>query len=157
MIALSRRRLFTLGGAGALAVASFTAISPWLSAASALPVVNVSRSPSCGCCGDWITHVRAAGFTVNDRLIDDLAPLKAQLSVPTDLQSCHTAVVDGYAIEGHVPAEDVHRLLRERPAAAGIAVAGMPLGSPGMEVGGQTEPYEVTLFTTSNRSVFARH
>jgi len=155
MIAISRRKLLVLGGIGV--VASFAAVSPWLSAASALPVVDVSRSPSCGCCGDWITHMRAAGFTVNDRLIDDLAPLKAQLGVPADLQSCHTAVVDGYAIEGHVPAEDVRRLLRERPAAAGLAVPGMPLGSPGMEVGGQADSYEVILFTASNRGAFARH
>lgn len=101
--------------------------------------------------------MRAAGFTVNDRLIDDLAPLKAQLGVPADLQSCHTGIVEGYAIEGHVPAEDVLRLLRERPSATGLAVAGMPLGSPGMEVGGQTEPYEVILFSASGRDVFARH
>ena len=155
MIAISRRKLLVLGGVGA--VASFAAASPWLSAASAQPVVDVSRSPSCGCCGDWITHMRKAGFTVNDRLIDDLAPLKAQLGVPADLQSCHTAVVDGYAIEGHVPAEDVRRLLSERPAATGLAVPGMPLGSPGMEVGGRAESYEVILFTTSGRRVFARH
>lgn len=155
MIALSRRKLLALGAIGA--TASVAVAAPWLSAASAQPAIDVSRSPSCGCCGDWITHMRAAGFTVNDRLIDDLAPLKAQLGVPADLQSCHTAFVDGYAIEGHVPAQDVHRLLRERPAAAGLAVAGMPLGSPGMEVDGRQEPYEVILFTASGRSVFARH
>ncbi len=155
MIALSRRKLLVLGAIGA--AGSIAVAAPWLSAASAHPVIDVSRSPSCGCCGDWITHMREAGFTINDRLIEDLAPLKAQLGVPADLQSCHTALVDGYAIEGHVPAQDVHRLLRERPAAAGLAVAGMPLGSPGMEIDGRQEPYEVILFTTSGRSVFARH
>lgn len=155
MIALSRRKLLVLGAIGA--AGSVAIAAPWLSAATAQPVIDVSRSPSCGCCGDWIAHMREAGFTVNDRLIDDLAPLKAQLGVPADLQSCHTALIDGYAIEGHVPAQDVHRLLRERPAAAGLAVAGMPLGSPGMEIDGRQEPYEVILFTTSGRSVFARH
>lgn len=155
MIALSRRKLLVLGAIGA--AGSVAIAAPWLSAATAQPVIDVSRSPSCGCCGDWIAHMREAGFTVNDRLLDDLAPLKAQLGVPADLQSCHTALIDGYAIEGHVPAQDVHRLLRERPAAAGLAVAGMPLGSPGMEIDGRQEPYEVILFTTSGRSVFARH
>ncbi|MFC3100655.1 DUF411 domain-containing protein [Altererythrobacter lauratis] len=155
MTALSRRKLLVLGAIGA--AGSVAIAVPWLSAATAQPVIDVSRSPSCGCCGDWIAHMREAGFTVNDRLVDDLAPLKAQLGVPADLQSCHTALVDGYAIEGHVPAQDVHRLLRERPAAAGLAVAGMPLGSPGMEIDGRQEPYEVILFTTSGRSVFARH
>jgi len=154
MTELSRRNVLGLAAIGL--GASVAASIPGL-AAAAEPAIDVARSPSCGCCGDWIDHMRAAGFTVNDRLIDDLAPLKAQLGVPADLQSCHTGIVEGYAIEGHVPAEDVLRLLRERPSATGLAVAGMPLGSPGMEVGGQTEPYEVILFSASGRDVFARH
>lgn len=154
MTELSRRNVLGLAAIGL--GASVAASIPGL-AAAAEPAIDVARSPSCGCCGDWIDHMRAAGFTVNDRLIDDLAPLKAQLGVPADLRSCHTGIVEGYAIEGHVPAEDVLRLLRERPSATGLAVAGMPLGSPGMEVGGQTEPYEVILFSASGRDVFARH
>jgi hypothetical protein len=154
MTELSRRKVLGLAAIGLSA--SVAASIPGL-AAAAQPVIDVARSPSCGCCGDWIDHMRAAGFTVNDRLVDDLAPLKAQLGVPADLQSCHTGVVEGYAIEGHVPAEDVLRLLRERPSATGLAVPGMPLGSPGMEVGGQTESYEVILFSASGRDVFARH
>lgn len=154
MTELSRRKVLGLAAIGLSA--SVAASIPGF-AAAAQPAIDVARSPSCGCCGDWIDHMRAAGFTVNDRLIDDLAPLKAQLGVPADLQSCHTGIVEGYAIEGHVPAEDVLRLLRERPSATGLAVAGMPLGSPGMEVGGQTEPYEVILFSASGRDVFARH
>lgn len=126
-------------------------------AAAGSPVIDVARSPGCGCCGDWIEHIRAAGFTVNDRMVDDLAPLKARFGVPPDLQSCHTGTVGGYAIEGHVPAGDVLRLLLERPSAIGLAVPGMPLGSPGMEAGGQADPYEVILFTASGREVFARH
>jgi hypothetical protein len=151
---LSRRKLLGLAaiGLGASVVVGIPRF-----AVASQPTIEVARSPSCGCCGDWIDHMRAAGFTVNDRLIDDLAPLKAQLGVPADLQSCHTGIVEGYAIEGHVPAEDVLRLLRERPSATGLAVPGMPLGSPGMEVGGQTEPYEVILFSASGRDVFARH
>lgn len=153
MTELSRRKVL---GFFAVGVVAPMAVGFPGSAAAASPIIDVARSPSCGCCGDWIEHMRAAGFTVNDRLIDDLTPLKAQLGVPLDLQSCHTGVVEGYAIEGHVPAEDVLRLLRERPSAIGLAVPGMPLGSPGMEVGGQAEPYEVILFSASGRDVFAR-
>lgn len=154
MSVLSRRKMLSLAAAG-MAV-PLAAGLPRL-AAAARPVIDVSRSPYCGCCGDWIAHMRAAGFTVDDRLVEDLAPLKAQLGVPADLQSCHTGIVEGYVVEGHVPAEDVLRLLRERPAAVGLAVPGMPLGSPGMEAGGEAEPYEVILFTTAGREVFARH
>ena len=155
MTQLSRRK--ALGLAAASIVAPIASSFAFNAAASTGPVIDVARSPSCGCCGDWIEHMRATGFTVSDRLIDDLGPLKAQLGVPSDLQSCHTGVVEGYAIEGHVPAEDVLRLLRERPSAIGLAVPGMPLGSPGMEVGGQVEPYEVILFSASGRDVFARY
>ncbi|NMG38308.1 DUF411 domain-containing protein [Chelativorans sp. ZYF759] len=154
MTELSRRKVL---GLAAIGLGASVAVGIPRFAVASQPTIDVARSPSCGCCGDWIDHMRAAGFTVNDRLIDDLAPLKAQLGVPADLQSCHTGIVEGYAIEGHVPAEDVLRLLRERPSATGLAVPGMPLGSPGMEVGGQTEPYEVILFSASGRDVFARH
>ena len=101
--------------------------------------------------------MRSNGFSVIDTLVEDLAPLKDKLGVPVDLHSCHTGVVGQYIIEGHVPATDVMRLLRERPPAQGIAVPGMPLGSPGMEVGGRSERYEVILFSPFNRQVFSRH
>lgn len=101
--------------------------------------------------------MRAEGFTVRDRLADDLAPLKSRLGVPADLQSCHTATVDGYVIEGHVPAREVRRLLEERPSAIGLAVSGMPMGSPGMETGGAADSYEVLLFAAERQSVFARY
>lgn len=154
MTELSRRRMLGFMAFGL--VAPIAAGFPHPGAAYQ-PSIDVARSPSCGCCGDWIEHMRTAGFIVNDRLVDDLAPLKAKLGVPVDLQSCHTGVVEGYALEGHVPAEDVFRLLHERPSAIGLAVPGMPLGSPGMEVGGQSEPYEVILFASSGREIFARH
>ena len=101
--------------------------------------------------------MRAEGFSVNDRLVDDLSPLKARLGVPAGLQSCHTAMVDGYVVEGHVPAREVRRLLEERPAAIGLAVPGMPAGSPGMETDGPADSYEVVLFAKDSRSVFARY
>ncbi|MFD2249918.1 hypothetical protein FHS82_002687 [Pseudochelatococcus lubricantis] len=126
-------------------------------ALAAPPAVDVFRSPDCGCCGGWIEHMRLAGFTVNERLRDDPTPVKAQFGVPEDLYSCHTAVIDGYIIEGHVPAGDIRRLLRERPAATGFAVPGMPAGSPGMEVSDTAAPYDVILFGPSERKRFSRH
>jgi hypothetical protein len=126
--------------------------------AQAGPAVDVVKSPTCGCCNGWIAHMRAAGFQVRVRDVPDTTPFARRLGVPDDLRSCHTASVGGYAVEGHVPAADVRRLLRERPAAAGIAVPGMPMGSPGMEAGGRRQPYQTILFTRAGRrTVFARH
>ena len=114
------------------------------------------RDPSCGCCEDWADHVRvglSAEVVVQDS--PDMAAVKDGHQVPDDLRSCHTMVVDGFVIEGHVPAADIARLLRERPAGVeGLAVAGMPLGSPGMEMNGQTQPYQVIAFGKSGRTVF---
>ena len=111
------------------------------------PRVEVWKDPQCGCCGDWIRHLEANGFQVR---INDTGNTRARtrLGVPEKLGSCHTALVGGYAIEGHVPASDVHRLLRERPAAIGLAVPGMPVGSPGMdgpEYQGRKDAYAVLL------------
>lgn len=128
------------------------------SAADKLPGIVVTRDPACGCCGAWIAHVQQAGFPVEVIETSDLAPLKARLGVPEALFACHTAEVEGYAIEGHVPANAIRRLLLERPQAAGLAVAGMPVGSPGMEVrGAAPETYEVILFGPGLRRVFARY
>ncbi|MFC5506406.1 DUF411 domain-containing protein [Bosea massiliensis] len=96
----------------------------------------VTRDPNCGCCGNWVEHIRAADLAVEVVLVDDVMPLKTRLGVPEASMSCHTAVIGGYVIEGHVPAEAVKRLLVARPKAIGIAVPGMPVGSPGMEVPG---------------------
>lgn len=127
-------------------------------AAETLPKITVTRDPNCGCCGAWVTHVKAAGFPVAVIEIDDVAPLKTKLGVPDALASCHTAEVGGYVVEGHVPAEAIKRLLAERPKAIGLAVAGMPVGSPGMEVRGQApDIYEVTIFSAGRQNVFARY
>ena len=124
---------------------------------AASTTIEVYRSPSCGCCGAWISHMQANGFEARVIETDDLGPIKSRWGVAEDLQSCHTARVEGYVIEGHVPAADVKRLLAERPAALGLAVPGMPLGSPGMEQGDKREPYKVILFAKTGRSVFAQH
>jgi hypothetical protein len=101
--------------------------------------------------------MRNAGFKVNVTDLEDLDPIKAKFGVARDLQSCHTGIIENYVIEGHVPAGDVSRLLLERPAAIGLAVPGMPIGSPGMEQGGRKDPYQVVLFSATERRVFARH
>ena len=115
---------------------------------SGQPVMEVYKSPTCGCCSKWVEHVRQHGFTARVTDLDDRAldALKAKHGVPRTAQSCHTALVGGYAIEGHVPAADVKRLLKEKPAVVGIAVAGMPVGSPGMEVPGRSQAYNVITF-----------
>lgn len=120
--------------------------------------INVFRSPTCGCCGLWIEHMRDAGFQVNDQITEDMTAVKAQYDVPDNLKSCHTTVVDGYVVEGHIPAEDVARLLTEKPDVAGIAVPGMPIGSPGMESGNYVEPYTVFAFEKdSSITTFSEH
>lgn len=92
------------------------------------PLVEVFKSPTCGCCENWVKHMQAAGFIVRTTDLNDLTQIKKSRGVPADVQSCHTAVVNGYVVEGHVPAADVHRLLKQKPAIAGIAVGGMPIG-----------------------------
>lgn len=150
---LSRRGVFARGACALiLGVAGFARVTR-----AASTTIEVYRSPSCGCCGAWISHMRANGFEARVIETDDLAPIKSRLGVAEDLQSCHTALVEGYVIEGHVPAADVKRLLTERPAALGLAVPGMPLGSPGMEQGDRRERYKVILFAKTGRSVFAQH
>lgn len=120
------------------------------------PVVTVYKSPTCGCCTAWVTHVKRAGFRVEIRDTANVQPVKDRWGVPPDLTSCHTALVDGYVIEGHVPADLIQRLLQERPAVVGIATPGMPIGSPGME-GGEAEPYDVVTFDKEGRTaLFAR-
>jgi hypothetical protein len=117
----------------------------------------VSKDPNCGCCALWIEHVRAAGFGVEVVDTGDLAAVKQRLGIPAELAACHTAEIGGYAIEGHVPAVAIRRLLDERPSAKGLAVPGMPIGSPGMEVAGAPdEVYDVILFAAGRRQRFAR-
>ena len=118
-----------------------------------LPVITVYKSPTCGCCRGWVDHVKEAGFEVEVHDVADVNPYKDEAGVPSDARSCHTAVVGGYALEGHVPAETIKRLLAEKPAVAGLAVPGMPVGSPGMEVPGQApDKYDVVTFTADGET-----
>lgn len=116
------------------------------------------RSPSCGCCEGWIEHMQAQGFQIEDNVVDDIEAVKREHHVPPDLASCHTAIANGYVIEGHIPAADVSRLLAEKPDVLGIAVPGMPIGSPGMESGDIQQPYAVYTFTENGTpEVFQDH
>lgn len=114
------------------------------------PVVEVYKSATCGCCTDWIKHLQQNGFTVKAHDVGDASAYRAKFGVPDQLGSCHTATVGGYAIEGHVPAREIKRLLLEKPKAKGLAVPAMPRGSPGME-GPRSDPYEVLLFQANGK------
>jgi len=116
--------------------------------------IKVYKSPTCGCCANWIEHLRAAGFQVEVEDSDAMAMVKAEAGVPAALQSCHTAMIDDYFFEGHVPAETIVRFMEERPDAKGLAVPGMPVGSPGMEMGGRVDPYDVVLFNGESTTVY---
>ncbi len=117
--------------------------------------MTVYKSPTCGCCTAWIEHVQKAGFTCTVRDLPDLTEVKASFGIPRALESCHTAQIGGYLVEGHVPADLIQKLLRDKPAARGLAVPGMPIGSPGME-GGTPERYQVLLFDKAGTTrVFA--
>jgi hypothetical protein len=130
-----------------------------LVAAADLPTMTVYKSPTCGCCGAWVEHMREAGFTVEVEDVADLAPIKSRLGVPAGMASCHTAVIGDYVVEGHVPADDVRRFLSEATDLAGLAVPGMPAGSPGMEVPGQpAASYDVMSFGKDGSTrVYASH
>ena len=117
--------------------------------------IQVHKDPNCTCCTGWVRHLRDAGFVVSAVETTDLQSVKTRLGVPADLAACHTAEADGYVLEGHVPAVAVRRLLTERPTATGLAVPGMPIGSPGME-GGAPKPYDVVLFGPDRRQTFMR-
>jgi hypothetical protein len=125
----------------------------------AWPAMVVHKSPSCGCCSTWVDHVRKAGFQVEVRDAENFEPVKQRLGIPYGKGSCHTAEVGGYFVEGHVPAADIQRLLTERPAAKGLVLPGMPMGSPGMEMpDGRTQAYTVELVTSEGQTQpFARH
>ena len=137
---------------GGLAVAAFA----WTQQSKAeKPEVTVYKSPTCGCCGKWVTHLESNGFKVVTEDMPNVNPMKQRLGLPQQLASCHTAVVGGYVVEGHVPAELIKRLLEEKPDIAGIAVPGMPIGSPGME-GPNPQPYDVIAFKKDgSQEVFA--
>ena len=153
----SRRHFLKSAGALAASISALMYISNARAAGSEMPQVIVYRLPSCGCCEKWVDHLRDSGFSVSIESREDLQEIKTKLGIPDDLQSCHTALVDGYVIEGHVPAVDIRKLLKTRPEAKGLAVPGMPIGSPGMEMGAHKDPYKVILFGAEKRSVFAIH
>ena len=132
-----------------------TALAAPLAAAS-LPEVHVYKSPTCGCCEKWVEHLRAEGFAVRTTDVPDVTPIKLENGIAAELSSCHTAFVGGYVVEGHVPASDVRRLLAEKPDVAGLAVPGMPIGSPGME-GPGAKGYEVLSFGAQGVRVFSKH
>ena len=143
--------------AAATEVATLPAVAATDEARAA--VITVYKSPTCGCCTGWVDHVKAAGYQVEVHDIDNVNPVKDDAGVPASARSCHTAIVDGYALEGHVPAADIARLLKERPAIAGLAVPGMPVGSPGMEAPGQpADKYDVVAFKADGSTeVYASH
>ena len=147
----TRRRLIT--AAGLLPVAAAWAQAP-------RPLVEVWKSPSCGCCKEWVAHLEANGFRVSAH-DEGNTGMRGRLGIPVALGSCHTALVAGYALEGHVPAGDVQRLLKARPVAIGLAVPGMPVGSPGMDgaaYGGRRDPYQVLLVAKDgSTSVFSSY
>lgn len=147
---IERRML--LRAAGALAVLGLVPGAH----ASRTELMTVYKSPTCGCCGEWVKHIRAAGLRVETHDLGDVSPIRDRHGVPSALASCHTAIVAGYAIEGHVPADDIKRLLRERPQLIGLAVPGMVIGSPGMEQG-PPRRYASFAFDARGHRVFAQH
>lgn len=141
-----RRVLFTLG---ALPLASLPFVA--LAKAEAKVLVEVWKDPSCGCCKDWVSHLESNGFAVKVNETGNSA-MRQRLGIPQKLGSCHTALVGGYAVEGHVPATDIRRLLKDKPQAVGLTVPGMPVGSPGMDgavYGNRRDPYDVLLVLKS--------
>ena len=153
----SRRYFFKWAGAGAAALVLAGTTSLVRAEAAQKPKIMVYKSPTCGCCAGWAEHLQKNGFDVSVENRDDLPMIKASRGVPEDLQSCHTAIVDGYTIEGHVPAGDIKKLLAQKPDAQGLAVPGMPMGSPGMEMGDRKDSYRVILFNKTGRAIFAQH
>lgn len=146
---ISRRQLLICGMAG------ITQTIPRVSLAAG-EAVSVYKDPHCGCCSGWVAHLRAAGYSLAVDDTSDLDSIKTRLGIPRDLWACHTALAAGYAIEGHVPAHALARLLAERPSFKGMAVPGMPIGSPGME-GGREDIYEVIGFDGARRVSFGRY
>ncbi len=148
----NRRQLLQGSGAMALVTAALPA------AAANYPPIAAYRNPGCGCCEKWAAHLIENGFQVTMQDDPELDKRRAEAGVPAALAGCHTAYMGDAIIEGHVPAEDIIRFLAERPDARGLAVAGMPMGSPGMEIGGAADTYDVLLFKSDGSSrVYASH
>jgi hypothetical protein len=144
-----KRRLFIQAAVGA-------SVAMPLLAMAAAPVIEIFKTESCGCCGAWVEHLKANGFVTRVVNVDNPSDYRERGGIPKELGSCHTGMVQGYAIEGHVPASDIKRLLATKPKARGLAVPGMPLGSPGME-GPRKDPFDVLLVDAKGRSSVFKH
>jgi hypothetical protein len=150
-------RTFSLGASFLALILTTGAARPSAEVISKGPTITVYKDASCGCCKSWIEHLIKHGYRVDAKDSDDMTEIKRSLGVPEALTSCHTAVVNGYLIEGHVPAADIARLLKTKPKVAGLAVPGMPMGSPGME-GPRTQKYDVLSFDKAGKTkVFASY
>jgi hypothetical protein len=149
------RRGFSIGLLAVPALACSGFVQGALAQGS-LPAMKVSKDPDCGCCGGWIDYLRKAGLTVDVTETKELDKVRARLGVPDDLASCHTAEIGGYVIEGHVPYPSIRKLLAEKPRAVGLSVPGMPQSSPGMDVPGSNNVYEVVLFGPEGRKKYAK-
>jgi hypothetical protein len=156
---ITRRNLLIAGGLVAVTACSRSPEGPTAAAAAARDTVVVWKNESCGCCKLWVQHLEQAGFAVQVHDIDNMGPTKERVGIPVAMGSCHTGEVGGYFVEGHVPADDIKRLLREKPDAKGLTVPAMPLGSPGMEhPSGEVQPYDVFLVARDgSTSVYAHH
>lgn len=148
--AVPRRQILRTG----MTLAGFMALGqlPALAQSPPKDQITVWKTPSCGCCKEWVTHLRKNGFEVVTHDVADTAPERKRLGLANKFASCHTGSVGGYALEGHVPAAEVRRLLREKPQAVGLAVPGMPVGSPGMEVDGSRDAFQVLLVVNGEQS-----
>ena len=152
--AMSRRLALRLAWqvplAGLTAAGLGLPLSAWAAGNDSL--ITVWKNPDCGCCKEWVTHLQKNGFEVVTNDIPDTAPMRQKLGLPAKFGSCHTAQLGAYVIEGHVPAQEIRRLMREKPKAIGLAVPGMPVGSPGMEVGSRQDAYDVLLVLADGSS-----
>jgi len=148
---MTRRTLLAALSLVALLVATASAQAP------ALTKMTVYKSPTCGCCAKWVEHMKKAGFDLAVTDTDNVSLIKAEHKVPSNLAACHTAIVNGYVVEGHVPEDVIRKMLAEKPKISGIAVAGMPMGAPGMETEGVPQSYDVMAFDATGASrVYAR-
>ncbi len=121
------------------------------------PTMQVYKSPTCGCCGEWVDHVEAAGFSTQVTDTDAMNAVKERLGINPNFHSCHTAVIGDYVFEGHIPANVIERFLKEKPDALGLAVPGMPIGSPGMEMDGRRDPYDVLIIRRDGTGAVYEH
>jgi hypothetical protein len=153
---MQRRNLLKVMLAGAFGAPLIAGANAGTAATTAAPVIDVYKSASCGCCGAWVEHLQKNGFTVRAHDVANPSDYRAKHGIPDALGSCHTGVVQGYALEGHVPATDIRRLLKARPKATGLAVPAMPLGSPGMEAH-RKDPYDVILVQADGKHSVYQH